>query len=252
MRRGTLLLIDYREGSHDLVLPLQRMGLEVEETTLEFGDIAFTGRGEGGKPVSIGIEFKTFRECVASLRTERLQGHQLIGMRDAYDHCWLLLEGEMLYDKAGYLQRRAGKRLLKPLPGRMTVGEVLKRVIVLHLRGGLNPWVTQTRQDTLKWIEALYRVWTDKDLDAHTSHIAIYQAPPLVPVSPFRQAVSAWPTIGFRTSKAVEDRFGGSLIAAACAGRATWADIDIVDDKGRSRKLGTKDATKIVAFLEGA
>ncbi len=247
-----MLLVDYREGSKDLVAPLRKMGLEVEESHgMAFGDIMFIGRGDGGKPVSIGVEFKQVRECVESLRTERLQGFQMRGMRDMFDYSYLLLEGEVLYDKAGALQRRIGKRQFKPLPGRMSVTELYKRSIVLHLCGGLNPWITHTRQDTLKWIEALYRVWTDKDLDRHDSHLAIYQAPPPIPISDFRMAVKAWPTIGYRTSKAVEDRFKGNIIAAATASVESWAAIDIIDDNGRARKLGMKDATRIKAFLEG-
>lgn len=247
-----MLLVDYREGSHDLIKPLRRMGLEVEEShAMEFGDIMFIGRGEGGKPVSIGVEFKQVSEAVQALRTERLQGYQMRGMREMFDYSYLLLEGDVLYDKAGQLQRRAGRRRFKPLAGRMTVTELYKRTIVLHLCGGLNPWLTYTREDTLRWIEALYRVWTDKDLDRHDSHLAIYQAPPPIPISDFRMAVKAWPTIGYKTSKAVEDAFGGSLRRAMKASIQEWADIDIIDDNGRARKLGMKDATRIDTFLEG-
>lgn len=245
-----MLFVDSRAGSHDLVLPLKRMGLDVEETILEFGDISFVGRGNKGKVVSVGIEFKKLGEYVASLRSGRLNGHQLIGMRDTYEYCWLLVEGELLYDHKGGLQRRAGKRKLKPLPGSMSVAEYLKRTIVGHLCGGLNPWHTQNRTDTLKFIEALYRVWTDVDLDQHRSHLAIYQAPTLIPVSKTREAFNAWDHIGYTISKAVEDRFG-CVRKAANASVEEWAAITTTDRKGGKRKLGMKDASKIVAFLNG-
>lgn len=245
-----MLLVDYREGSHDLVAPLQRMGLEVEETTLAFGDISFVGRGHKGKAVSIGIEFKKLGEYVGSLRSNRLCGHQLIGMRDTYDYSYLLIEGELLYDHKGALQRRAGKRKLKLLPGSMGVSEFNKRTIGLHLDGGLNPWQTQNRTDTLKWVEALYRSWTDKDRDQHGGHLAIYQAPTLIPVSKTREAFNAWDHIGFTISKAVEEKFG-CVRKAANASVEEWAAITTTDRKGGKRKLGMKDAFKIVAFLNG-
>lgn len=245
-----MLLVDYREGSHDLVAPLQRMGLPVEEVTLEFGDIAFEGKGNGGKPVSIGIEFKKLGECVGAMRSNRLCGHQLPGMRASYDYCWLLIEGELLYDKQGRLQRRAGRRNVKPLPGSMGISEYLKRMLVLHLRGGLNPWQAANRADSLKFIECLYRTWTDVALDDHKSHLAIYQAPPLLPISKTRKAFSAWDDIGFTVSRAVEERFG-CVRAAANASVEEWAAITTTDKHGKSRKLGMKDATKIVAFLNG-
>jgi ERCC4-type nuclease len=247
---GALLLVDYREGSHDLVLPLQRMGLEVEETTLEFGDVSFIGRGNKGKAVSVGIEFKKLGEYVASLRSNRLCGHQLIGMRDAYDYSWLLIEGELLYDAKGGLQRRAGKRKLKPLPGSMGISEYLKRTIVGHLCGGLNPWFSQNRADSLQFIQALYRTWTDVDLDKHRSHLAIYQAPTLIPVSKTREAFNAWDHIGYAVSKAVEDKFG-SVRAAANASAEEWAALTTTDKNGNKRKLGMKDALKITTFLDG-
>lgn len=245
-----MLLVDYREGSHDLVAPLKRMGLDVEETTLEFGDISFVGRGNKGKAVSIGIEFKKLGEYVGSLRSNRLCGHQLIGMRDTYDYCWLLVEGELLHDHKGGLQRHAGKRKLKPLPGSMGISEYLKRTIVGHLCGGLNPWHTQDRANSLKFIEALYRTWTDVDLDQHRSHLAIYQAPTLIPVSKTREAFNAWDHIGYTISKAVEDKFG-CVRKAANASVEEWAAITTTDRNGGKRKLGMKDATKIVAFLRG-
>jgi ERCC4-type nuclease len=226
------------------------MGLEVEETQLEYGDLSFVGKGDGGRPVSIGIEFKQLGECVASLRSERLQGHQLPGMREAYDFSWLLIEGELLYDKRGRLLRRAGKREFTPMPGSMGISEYLKRVLVLHLRGGLNPWHTQSRLDTLKFIECLYRTWTDCDLDKHQSHLAIYQAAPLMPISDTRAAFKAWPSIGIRGSKAVEDTFK-SVRRAARATVSEWAAVQITDDKGKTRRIGDKTAVQIDAFLDG-
>jgi ERCC4-type nuclease len=246
-----MITVDFRQGSHDLVEPLRRTGIEVYETEtpdeMPFGDIAFEGRGEKGKRVQVGIEFKKIEELVGSLRTGRLQGHQAPGMQDAYDFRYLLIEGELLYDKRGRLLRRVGKRDFRPMGGGMGVGEFLKRLFVLHLRWGLNPLWARTRRDSLMLIEMLYRTWTDQDLDEHKSHLGIYQPPHIVPLSPFRQTVSSasFPGISIRKSLAVEKAFKGSLRRAVNAPTEEWAEIEVLDKKGAKKRLGTKIAAKI-------
>ena len=251
-----MLLVDDRAGSQELIFPLRKLGLEVESTRLDFGDVAFEGRGEKGRAVSIGLEFKTLPEFVQALRTQRLQGHQLPGMRGTkdqpgpYDYSYLLVEGELLYDKVGQLLKR--KRFsLVPLPGRMTVGELLKRKQVLHLCGGLNPIFTSCRKYSLQEIVALYRCWTDQDLDKHKSHLAIYEAPPLIPISPSRRTYKTLPHIGMRASLAIEQHFGTDLARALAADVSEWAGIEVTDDKGKTRRLGIRVAEDIVAYCRG-
>jgi ERCC4-type nuclease len=249
-----VITVDFRQGSHELVEPLRRTGIEVYETEtpeeMPFGDIAFEGRGEKGKRVQVGIEFKKLEELVGSLRTGRLQGHQAPGMQDAYDFRYLLIEGELLYDKRGRMLRRTGKRDFRPMGGGMGVGEFIKRLNVLHLRWGLNPQWARTRRDTLMMIEMLYRVWTDQDLDEHKSHLGIYQPPHIVPLSPFRQTVSTFPGISIRKSLAVERHFRGSLRAAVSAKVEEWAAIEVVDKNGDKKIIGTKVAAKIVERIK--
>lgn len=247
-----MLLIDDRAGSKELATPLQKLGLPVELTRLEFGDVAFIGRGEKGADVSIGIEFKQLGELVSSFRSERLQGFQLIGMRDTYDYSYLFFEGSWLYDKQGLLQRRS-KTTGKPVPlgGQMTISELLKRVFVMHLRGGLNPWPTTSRQDTLSSIRDLYRVWTDKSIDQHKSHIGMYVAPGLVPMSDVRRTFSTFPGIGRAASLAVDQYFGGNLARATSASIEDWSNIRTLDDQGKPRRLGTKVAERVWAHCHG-
>lgn len=218
---------------------------------MPYGDVAFEGRGEGGRAVSVGVEYKQLGELVASLRSQRLQGYQMPGMRDTYDFSYLYVEGELLYDRRGLLQRRSKHRQqLQPLAGQMTVSELFKRLNVLHLCGGLNWVLLPTRKDTLQALESLYHTWTDCDLDKHKSHLGIYQAPSLVPMSETRQVFYRYPHVGIAFSRAVEDRFGS--IEAACRGSvAEWAAITTADMKGKARRLGTKAATDIVAFVRG-
>jgi ERCC4-type nuclease len=248
-----VILVDRREGSHELVAPLEARGLEVAETELPAGDVAWTGRGIGGTPVEIGIEFKTLTEMIESLRTERLQ-EQVMKMRGAepgqrplYDFAWLIFEGEVIFDKAGRLMKRIGKRDFVPLPGRMTHQELIKRLMVLQLCAGV-AWInTESQRETLDYMEAMYRVWTDKNLDEHGSHVAIYQPEALVPISDFRKTVSSacFPGISIRKSIAVERRFKGSLRKAVNASAAEWAEIEVKDAKGNVKRLGMSIAAKI-------
>jgi ERCC4-type nuclease len=205
-----MLLIDDRAGSSELAGPLEDLGLDVDLTRLEFGDVAFAGRGLGGADVSIGIEFKQLGECVTSLRNERLQGHQLPGMRASYDYSYLLIEGPWLYDAQGRLQRRSKiSKQLKPLAGAMTISELLKRIYVLHLAGGLNPIMTACRKDTVQAIHSLYRTWTDKALDEHKSHLAIYTppAPFYVTVTPAASCAQGVDGVGWQKAHAIAKHF---------------------------------------------
>jgi ERCC4-type nuclease len=247
-----VLLVDSRAGSKDLIQPLVDLGLPVESTELGFGDIAFQGRGANATPVLIGIEFKKLDELVQALRTERLQGYQMIGMRATYTHSYLFIEGELLYDKKGrLLKRQKYTRDLTVMKGQMTVNELYKRVQVLHLCGGLNPWWTTKRADTLQAIAALYRTWTDVDVDQHKSHLAIYEAPPLLPISDFRRSIKTLRGIGMRASAAAERKFAGSLRAATAGTVSEWAAIEIIDDRGKLRRLGHTLAQRIVNQCEG-
>jgi hypothetical protein len=113
---------------------------------------------------------------------------------------------------------------------------------------------TPTRRDTVRFIMALYRFWTDKDLDEHKSHLAIY-SPDLdralaVPISDFRRTVAQLPGIGYRTSAAVEAAFGGSFRKMMRAGLDDWANLKTRSDDGSERKLGPARAKQIMEALK--
>ena len=246
-----MIWLDYREGSKELLKPLAKIDLPVEITTLEYGDIAFEGKGPNDTTVSVGVEYKQLGEFVQSLRTERLTGHQMLGMRDVYDYCWLLVEGEVICDKQGKLLRRVGRKDFRQMGGSMGISELYKRELGLHLRGGLTPVRTRTQAESVRWIEALYRTWTDVAWDDHKSHIGIYRAPSIVPMSDVQTAIAAWPGVGYKLSRAIDNHFHGSIARACMAGVGEWADIETIDKDGKTRRLGHALATKVVNFLHG-
>lgn len=246
-----MIFVDSRAGSHELVEPLQGLGLPVEETTLEFGDIAFEGRGPNATPLAIGIEVKKLPDLIGSLRTGRLQGHQLVGMTNVYNYSWLLIEGELLVGKDGRLERRAryGSVRRTPYPGQMTAGELLKRLHVMQVCAGLTPLWASTRQLTLLQIEMLYRVWTDRAFEEHRSYVATYTPPSLVPISRMRHMLEQLPKVGHSASLAAQKAFR-SIRRAVNAPEDAWADLRLTDRHNHTKRLGTKAARAIQEALD--
>lgn len=239
-----MILVDYREdsehkGSNGLWDDLKKTSLPLEQAKLEFGDLMFIGNGPEGE-VSVGLEFKKIRDLLQSVRSGRYQGHQLLGMQ-GFDFRYLLIEGEYHSDAQGLVTLRAGRTLWKPAPGRMASAELRKTLIGLPLRAGTLVWETRTRRDTIEWITDLYRGWTDKPWDAHTSHIAIYRPPTLVAISDKRITFTTLPGIGTKTSLLVEKHFRGNIRRAANASIHEWGKIDGV---------GLKTAERIIAYLQ--
>lgn len=244
-----MLLVDSRAGSRDLVKPLAKvLGVDkVEETTLDFGDVAFTGRGVNDTPIDIGIEHKQLADIVACCRDGRFAGHQLPGMRKMYDFCWLMIEGQWSADAAGLITTYQGPhRGWRPLPGKMRASEFEKHVLTFEMCGGVHVRYTNTRADSVRAIVDLYRWFTDKPMDMHTSHLAAHQPAVLGPVSDFRRAVMSWPGIGAKFSKAVEKRFKGNLKDAVMLNTAEWAEIE-----HDGRRFGEVNAAKLTKFLRG-
>jgi ERCC4-type nuclease len=241
-----MILVDRRVGSNDLLAPLKAAGFEAQLVELEYGDIAFEGKGPNGTTLNIGIELKVLGDLINSLRTGRLAGHQLPGLLKTYDYAWLLVEGQWEQNTKGQVltqKRRMG--IWTPMKGGMSASELDKQLLTLELCGGLHVAHTSTRADTIRLVGNLYRWWTDRSLDGHTSHLALHTAPAVYAISPFRAAVCSWPGIGVKTSKAVEQRFP-SIRCAAAAPVEEWATITTGD-----RKLGKKTAERIVKFLRG-
>jgi hypothetical protein len=255
------LLVANDTGSAELVAPLLKLGLPAELAELEFGDVAFMGRGEGGAPLYIGIELKKLSDLVQSLTSKRLQGHQLLGLTRDFDRRYLLIEGHFHNDDKGHAVVFRGVGRPKPLKGAPQAVVLEQEIINLQTRGGL--WVkeTTTRRDTLRFILAAYRYWTDKDLDEHKSHLAIY-APDLdrglfTPPSDFRKALTViLPGIGYTTSGAVERYIGETKTLREQLHRVLsmrledWASLEIPNGRGKVKRLGASRAQAIMGVLK--
>ena len=254
-----MILVDDRDGSKELLRPLKAIGLPVELTRLHSADLAFEGKGEGGKLVSIGIEHKRLdsksNDIIQSLRDGRLAGDQLpkmIGPDGMYDYAWLIVQGQWRSNALGQLTVFKGPLLgWKVVQGGMTEDELAKQLLTLELCGGLRVRYCETQNETARFVQTLYRWWTDRALDEHTSHLAVHTPGAVVALSGFRKAVCQWPGIGVRVSKAVEAHFDGSLRRAANAHEVEWSGIQTFDSSGRAKRLGMSKAAQIVQFLKG-
>jgi ERCC4-type nuclease len=198
-----MIHVDSRIGSKDLLEPLKAAGYPASLARLEFADVAFIGRGKGGADVTIGVELKRFGDLISSLRSGRFQGHQLPGLQRSYDHVWLMIEGMWRQGRHGELMQ--GKR---KMPGQMTGSELEKQLLTLEMLGGIHVRHVSHRRDTVRALGSLYRWFSDRDLDSHRSHMVIYHAEPLVPVSQFRSTISTLPKIGVKTSLVIERQLG--------------------------------------------
>lgn len=243
-----MLWLDNRAGSKELFSPLKSLNLDVELTRLDFADIAFSGKGPEGA-VDIGVEYKKLSELVQSMRSGRFEGLQYPGLISTYgSFAWLLIEGFSKADDQGVLCQWQGKqRGWGRLHGRMMASELEKRLLTLQLCGGLHIHRANSRRDTLSFLHNLYRWFTDAEFSKHRSHIAVYDAPTLVPVSATRAALMKLPGLGMKGALAAELQFK-NLYTAVNATEAEWANLSTKDDKGHSRRLGEATARRIVDF----
>jgi hypothetical protein len=262
------LLIANDTGSKELIEPLRKLGVPAEPANLDFGDVVFSGRGERGAKLFIGIELKTITEFAQSLTTKRFQGHQLLGMVDeesGFDRRYLLLEGDFDHDDNGQAVVHKGKRVM-PIHGAPNAVAFEQEILNIQTRGGF--WVKQTttRRNTLRFIVSCFRYWTDKDLDQHKSHMAIY-APDLdkgllTPPSDFRKALTVMlPDVGLQVSGAIESFVGKDQTLRVQLARMLsmtpedWAGLETThyNRKKRTtekRKFGTKHARTVMEALK--
>lgn len=248
MPAATVIWVDSRVGSKELLPGLRKAGARAELAKLDSGDFMFEGRGPDG-PVSIAIERKTIPDLVDSLQSGRLQGNderaQLHRLRAAYDFVWLLVEGLWETDKHGMLVRRA-LHGTKPIKGcHMTADGLSKSLVSLEVKGGLRVRQTASQAQSVAFLVALCRWWTEKAWDGHSTLLTPYAGHTIGHLSIFREMVMKLPDVGVSASKAVELAFGGSLARLLQSTVADWSELELVTAQG-PRRLGEKRACRIV------
>lgn len=231
------LYIDRRIGSSDLYPLLQRHGVPVELTHLDYGDASFLGRGPGDEPVPVGVERKRLADLVSSLMTARLNGHQLPGCLKAFKLTWIIVEGTYRADDDGGLlvPRKGGWGRLGVGRHGFQVAALEAWLLTVALRGGARVMHTRDDEHTARWLGALYQWWTQKTWDEHSGHLALDEAVPdhdammLVRPNLVQRWAAQLPGIGYQKATAVRQMFPSGL-AMACAPAQQWKMIPGIGD----------------------
>jgi ERCC4-type nuclease len=223
-----MIYLDERVGSRDL-LPLMPKN-SAKLTRLEFGDIAFLGRGVDDAPVSIGIERKRLNDFLTSLTTGRLSGHQLPGLTNSYDVVYLLVEGLCRPNpRDGILETPRHKGWYPVTLGsrRFMAKELWSYLNTLQILAGVYVWKTGTARESAQWITNLYHWWNSKPMDAHKSHTLKHTpyAQLTVTKSTFvERMVAQLSGIGYKRAREVSKHFR-SAIEVISATEREWTAI---------------------------
>lgn len=250
-----IIFVDRATGSKSLIPLLKAKGLPVMDAHLGDADIEFVGRGVKGEPVRIGIEMKRLSELTSDW--ERFAGEQVPKLQN-YDHKWLVFEGEWQQNKRGLLLKRTGRMSFRPLHGDANAARLRKKLITLEMCAGLHvqhinghgregSWSVEA----VRFVHDLYRWWTDDDQDEHKSHIVNYQAQGLIPLSKYEHTFASMPGLSSKRAKPVAKRFKNSVALASTASVEEWAEITVIGDDKKPRRIGVKLAEDIVKFLHG-
>jgi ERCC4-type nuclease len=172
------LLIDYRVGSSDLFPTLLATGLPAVLTTLNFGDVAWTGIGAEGA-VSCGVEVKTVSDLLNSMQTGRFAGHQVPGLLNTYDRVYLIIEEATRPDAGGVLEHYVkGKWWHRAKLGTQreafTSRAYEKFLTTVGEHGNIHIRQTSSRAGTVACLASLYQWWVD-GWGAHKSLLALDQ-----------------------------------------------------------------------------
>mgnify|MGYP001558582078 CR=1 FL=1 len=227
-----MILIDSRIGSKDLIdfIPQSKL------TFLEYGDAAFTGKGENYLPVQIGIEIKTVGDALDSLTSGRFAGHQLPGMLVEYQQVYLIIQGQYRLDpKTGVMQVPRRRRWID-----IEIGP--RKYMYRDFHCWLMTFVnccqvklekSSNRRETAQIIKDIYRWWNSKEYNEHRSHLVqrkIDHGAMLIKPSLKRRWANELTGIGWEKSQKVASHFKSAL-ELANASKEDWIKIEGIGTK---------------------
>jgi ERCC4-type nuclease len=251
----TGISLDYRTGSGELEPYFAAFGIEVVKKKLDYGDFSFEGRGPHGH-CAIVVERKRIEELVAAIQSRRLSGHQLPGMAEQYDYCYLIVEGVWHPDPDGQLEigygsmdgaERFGGQWRTSFGKGMHYRAVDNYLSTLELQAGVIYRRTMSAAETVFQVVDLYRWWQDKEWAAHTAHQAVYAPAAMTgrrilmtrrDVSLLEKIAMQLPGLDAKAER-VAAHFG-TLKAMVAASEADWTEI-----KG----IGKASAKRLVRAL---
>lgn len=228
-----MITVDNRVGSIELVETLKSMHVEVDTARMEFADFHFNGIGPKG-PCSIGIERKKVRDILCCIEDGRFAGHQLPGLIETYDYCYLIVEGNWTVDETTL-------GLIKPssvgcghgIPIHLGPG---RNIPYRQLDNYLNSIATQSScrvktslsaAETIMQIVNLYH-WWQKDWTQHQSLKVLRKEPAkftFLNPSVHQLVASCLPGVGYEKSAHIARHFR-TITDMVLATTAEWQEIE--------------------------
>lgn len=193
-----MIYLDSRVGSKDLLPCFKPFGVPIEMTRIDLmldepsaGDACWVGNGEHGECM-IGVERKRIGDLVDSVRSKRLSGLQLPGMRKLYPYIALIVEGIWRPGERGELEVLGRDGRWWPQRGILYSGisNFLRSQQVID---GVEVIRTSTDRETAVCMVNAWH-WWQKPWAAHRSHRQIY-----APVSEYTGKHWQWLGAGGKT-----------------------------------------------------
>jgi ERCC4-type nuclease len=248
-----VILLDSRAGSSDLAPYLRAVSAEFILTSLEFGDMAWTGEWKEGATVDIGVEYKKIHDLLACIGDGRFAGHQLPGLIQSYDRIYLVIEGRVRADRnTGILQTLRRDRWYDIVKGGrgFTFRDLEHWYTSMEEFAQVRVVKTYDEYESARWIAAKHTWWTAKGYDEHKSLKQFHVPPP--PTATFskpgvvRRVAKEIVDIGWDRSIPVAAAFR-SIRRMANASAEDWAAIKVGEDRnGHKITIGKNRAAKIV------
>jgi ERCC4-type nuclease len=172
----TVMLLDPRKGSGDLLPILKSIGVNVEHKFLDFGDAQIVGRGPNDRPILVGVEIKkTNHDLLSCIADNRFVGFQLPGLLTSYELAYLLVEGQMTSDEYGNLKVWTGRKWDNPPFGTWKyeaicswVHTLQNKAVQVENAAEFRVEYTANRRGTAVWLMSLWKWW--QDWEGHESH----------------------------------------------------------------------------------
>jgi len=202
--------------------------VDVVEGQLPAGDVEIVGGGPEGRPVMVGVEYKTIEDLASCVRSGRF-ADQLRGMRDYFEVSWLLIEGRWRGLGKDGIEVRKGDIKWYKLPDRVSYGEIVSWCSTMSHAGGVLVWRTENQSESVAWLRAMELWWTTRQWEDHRAHLDWY-TPPLQnnpfagPPSIARRVAALLPGVGNKKSELVAKKFG-TIKGLVEAKEAEWLEI---------------------------
>lgn len=212
-----MILIDPREGSKeilDYILAIPGHP-SAEHSTMEYGDVAFTGEGPNGTML-IGLEVKTVGDALNCIESQRFTGHQLPGLKATYDASYLVIVGEYRADwDTGTLQMKSSKGNywfdVKTGSRTWTHYEFNAWLTMVELGWGIRTRIVLDMKELARTIVEMYRV-IQKPWEDHKTINPFYLGPtgntPFIKPSLVERVVAQIDGIGPAKAREIGKRFG--------------------------------------------